>query len=61
MRQGPYFKNKIMKSEGDPSIYTDERGRRTLFQRASDGEINDAAATRGQEKFDAFVNNERRN
>lgn len=60
VRQGPYFKDKIMKQEGDPVIYADENGRATLFQRAQAGEISDAAATRGQEKFDAVVSVERR-
>lgn len=60
VRQGPYFKDKIMREQGDPVIYAEEEGRKTLFQRAQSGQISDAAATRGQEKFDAVVKVERR-
>jgi hypothetical protein len=59
VRQGPYFKWKIMGARGDPTIHTDERGRRTLFQRAQAGEIGDQAATQGQGKFDQFVGTEK--
>jgi len=59
VRQGPYFKDKIMGAQGDPSIHTDARGRKTLFQRARAGEISDQAAQAGQEKFDQFVRTEK--
>lgn len=58
VRQGPYFKDKIMGAKGDPTIHADARGRKTLFQRAQAGEISEEAATQGQEKFDQFVRTE---
>lgn len=60
VRQGPYFLNKIMRAEGDPSIDADARGRMTLFQRAQAGQIDAAQAEAAQHRFDGFVANERR-
>jgi hypothetical protein len=60
VRQGPYFKEKIMGAKGDPAIHTDARGRKTLFQRAQAGEISEEAAQAGQEKFEQFVRTEQR-
>lgn len=57
VRQGPYFKRKIMGAEGDPAIYADARGRVTLFQRKDS--IGDEKAAAGQAEFDLFVRNER--
>ncbi|MDD5627965.1 MAG: hypothetical protein PHU21_02795 [Elusimicrobia bacterium] len=59
VRQGPYFKEKIMGAKGDPTVHTDARGRKTLFQRAQAGEISEEAAQAGQEKFDQFVRTEK--
>jgi hypothetical protein len=60
VRQGPYFKDKIMRQEGDPAIFSDPAGRRTLFQRAQAGEISGPDAQKAQELFDRFVANEGR-
>ncbi|MFI5345143.1 MAG: hypothetical protein ACHQ51_02100 [Elusimicrobiota bacterium] len=58
VRQGPYFLNKIMHAEGDPSIDADARGRMTLFQRSSAGQISAEQAQAAQQRFDGFVANE---
>lgn len=58
VRQGPYFLNKIMRAEGDPSIDADARGRMTLYQRAQAGQIGPEAAEAAQHRFDGFVSNE---
>lgn len=58
VRQGPYFLDKIMHAQGDPSIDTDARGRMTLFQRAQAGQITPEAAEAAQRRFDGFVGNE---
>ena len=58
VRQGPYFLNKIMRAEGDPSIDADARGRMTLYQRAQAGQIDGQAAEAAQRRFDGFVANE---
>jgi hypothetical protein len=59
VRQGPYFLDKIMHAQGDPSIDADARGRMTLFQRAQAGQITGPAAQAAQQRFDNFVSNER--
>jgi hypothetical protein len=59
VRQGPYFHDKIMNAEGDPDIATDDRGRRTIYQRVRDGDVSADAGTAAQQKFDGFVSNER--
>jgi hypothetical protein len=58
VRQGPYFLDKIMHAQGDPSIDTDARGRMTLFQRSQAGQITPEAAEAAQHRFDGFVSNE---
>lgn len=58
VRQGPYFLNKIMRSEGDPAIDTDARGRMTLHQREQAQQIDGQKATNAQGVFDGFVSNE---
>jgi hypothetical protein len=58
VRQGPYFLDKIMHAQGDPSIDADERGRMTLFQRSQAGQITPQAAEAAQHRFDGFVSNE---
>lgn len=60
VRQGPFFKEKIMQNSGTPVIDADARGRKTLFQRANAGEISNAAAEQAQQSFDGFVSNETR-
>jgi hypothetical protein len=60
VRQGPYFKDKIMGAQGQPDIDADARGRRTLFQRAQNGEISQDAAAAAQQRFQGFVSNEHR-
>lgn len=60
VRQGPYFLDKIMHAQGDPTIDTDARGRMTLFQRAQAGQITPEAAEAAQHRFDGFVSNEQR-
>lgn len=59
VRQGPYFKDKIMRAEGDPDILANSAGRRTLYQRSQNGEISPDAAAEAQKRFDGFVANER--
>ena len=59
VRQGPYFKDKIMAAAGKPEIDADARGRRTLYQRAQTGELSEGAAEQGQAAFDGFTSNER--
>jgi len=59
VRQGPYFKDKIMGAQGQPDIDADARARRTLFQRAQSGEISQDEAAAAQQRFQGFVSNER--
>ena len=58
VRQGPYFLDKIMHAQGDPTIDADARGRMTLFQRSQAGQITPQAAEAAQHRFDGFVSNE---
>ncbi len=59
VRQGPYFLNKIMRAEGDPTVDADARGRMTLHQREAANQITGQQAVDAQGLFDGFVSNER--
>ncbi|MBI4377413.1 MAG: hypothetical protein HY549_13315 [Elusimicrobia bacterium] len=60
VRLGRYFKDKIVLGQSRPDVFIrDRRAQTTLFQRSQAGQISDAAATAGQEKFAGFVQNER--